>query len=1400
MRTRRRNVGSGAHRIAIRDDNDLGGLKRSPGDGLYRPFMQGAPRRFGRALAVALLLSVALAPLLARPASAFGERAYDANTVIGGGDPFFLVWSGESVAQSFTASESYVLLNLTLRLRNTAGTGNLVNITIRPDAGGVPSAGYLAWSNVQAPGTVGPVNVSLTPSVDLARGVLWWIVATKGGPQNQAYEWHHSGANTYAGGKAMVNTGTGWVNPATATDMWFVTYGREIDANLSVHLTASTARALPKDTVVFTVYVNNTGTLAAPRAWLNDTLPAGLTYVSDTSSSVPALTGFPNYTFANLPNGAHSFAITAQVNVEVAPGTTLTNVAVLVYTNATGIREPPRSAAVSIVIGLQGKSLYFVPESGATKGLTPVPPSGGVSSQVVYTFNKGGASLDFELTAPLARTFRAQNVTVDLYLDSMSHGVKNILMNFTLYDANGSVLSAVAYDQLQVTTDNVAGFQRFTYPFPALDYNFSAGHAIDLRIRNLASSQDNALVATNATATPSQAEILTPTYVRVDALALRDLRGPATVWSPKDSLVVWANVSDPFGATEIAGATINLTDPSGAPVLASAPMAVLRSGPPGWKLYGATEAPPLANGTYAIEVVAEESNGVLAYAVGSAVVRAPAFTSALVPSQPSALSGDTVALNLWYNNTGTGPAGRTWINISLPSQLVFVTSSAESNRTGPTNWTWANLAVGSHLLIIQVMVRSDIPPAPSLTIASTLSFTDEKGFPWPSVSTSAGIVLQGPILSLSFGPSETRIHSNESFVLSTSLRNTGDPAGTVWLNLTWPSSLAYVSDTSGSLGGTSTPVPGGVDIEIAGMGSGAAGTVNVTVRSGSGLPRGLNLTLAAGLAYTNARGAMMPRLAAAASVLVIAPEIVNASIDLLRSVANPGDLVPGTVRFSNVGDETALSLVVTLALSPGLSFVNASLPATVSGSAVLFALSDVRLGAHAFFLNVTVVPGTADRSVLSLLGSLVYTDSMGNPLAPVLPQAAALTVTAPVFRLSASPADPLVEAGTRVTYRIDPDNLGTGAAKDVWLNVTLPTDLVYSSDSSDGQATVAGTHLSWYWPAFGTGSRAFNLTLAADGDVANGTRDGISLTIRFADANGNLGPPVDAAVSVSVVAPTIQVTLQASVASVPDQTTFYYTLRIRNLGATTAKTVWLLDSVDPDLSIISYTSNVEPTGAPNLNWTYAELQPGEEQAITLFVQLGAGVQVGAQVPNFISAVFTNSQGLVLGAVQSNAVVVTAVAPPSPLPYIAGAVFAAGALLAVVVYRRRSSRIEEVFLINSAGLVIDHLSRALVHDKDADIVGGMLTGVQDFAREAFEFRGDEKLQVMEFGDKHVLLVRGRDVYLAAVISGKNFHGVETKLKRTLAHIESEFGPTLAQFNGRVTEIRGVREDLAQRLLR
>src|SRR5256886_8807401 len=237
---------------------------------------------------------------------------------------------------------------------------------------------------------------------------------------------------------------------------------------------------------------------------------------------------------------------------------------------------------------------------GSAQRLDPAKPTGGSGSQFNETLPKDGSTHDFDLDPVLARPFHAFRANATLFLDSATHDVKVLKLNLTLTDWNGVTFIPVAYAEQSVTTNQFPDYEPFPFPFPAFDHTFPAGVRIRLTVRNLGASQANALVAMNSSFAASFVDVRTTTYVRIDQLDMRDAVGPATAWSPKDALVVQANVSDPLGSSEIAGARINLTAPSGAVIANYTAMALFATdpaSPSAWKVFRFTLFPPLAQGS-----------------------------------------------------------------------------------------------------------------------------------------------------------------------------------------------------------------------------------------------------------------------------------------------------------------------------------------------------------------------------------------------------------------------------------------------------------------------------------------------------------------------------------------------------------------------------------------------------------------------------------------------------------------------------------------------------------------------------------------------------------------------------------------------------------------------------------
>ena len=133
--------------------------------------------------------------------------------------------------------------------------------------------------------------------------------------------------------------------------------------------------------LTYTLYFNNTGSDNANYVWVNDTLPAEVSYVSDTSTTSP--TAAPHYwsksifgrncrfIFRNVNPGLHMFQITVQVHSGTPDGTYLLNNVTLDYTDDFGIGMPASTDDALSICGVinvtKSSDLTIIPIGASTK-------------------------------------------------------------------------------------------------------------------------------------------------------------------------------------------------------------------------------------------------------------------------------------------------------------------------------------------------------------------------------------------------------------------------------------------------------------------------------------------------------------------------------------------------------------------------------------------------------------------------------------------------------------------------------------------------------------------------------------------------------------------------------------------------------------------------------------------------------------------------------------------------------------------------------------------------------------------------------------------------------------------------------------------------------------------------
>ena len=131
---------------------------------------------------------------------------------------------------------------------------------------------------------------------------------------------------------------------------------------------------------------------------------------------------------------------------------------------------------------------------------------------------------------------------------------------------------------------------------------------------------------------------------------------------------------------------------------------------------------------------------------------------------------------------------------------------------------------------------------------------------------------------------------------------------------------------------------------------------------------------------------------------------------------------------------------------------------------------------------------------------------------------------------------------------------------------------------------------------------------------------------------------------------------------------------------------------------------------------------------------------------------------------------------------------------VVMLRSLVYRVEQVFLIRYGGLMLLHVSVPGFANKDSDMVAGMLSAIQDFARDSFKTGNDEGLDEFRIGDLQVWIASGRHAYLAAVIRGNPPRELRASMESTIENVHVLRGSALAKFDDDLTELESLRPEL------
>jgi len=380
--------------------------------------------------------------------------------------------------------------------------------------------------------------------------------------------------------------------------------------------------------------------------------------------------------------------------------------------------------------------------------------------------------------------------------------------------------------------------------------------------------------------------------------------------------------------------------------------------------------------------------------------------------------------------------------------------------------------------------------------------------------------------------------------------------------------------------------------------------------------------------------------------------------------------------------------------------------------------------------------------------------------------------------------DTTVELGSTYTYRVIASNaLATGPPEEVEVEFVLPPSAVTGLAASAGDGRI---ELRWEPPESdgGTGITAYfiyrrgpagdfariNWTLMlnyTDGDVVVGTEYSYYVTARN-DRNESVQWAVVSGRAITHPGPVVG--LQAT---------------YREGGV---ELQWLAPSapwgaVPTGYAVLRGTNTTERTVVAEVGLNLSYRDEAVEGGVTYYYWVIARSAIGDGDTGDAVAVPPPS------------------APAVSYVWLAAlvAIVIAVLLAMVIVYRRRARAaagaptvhiVEEVLVVLRDGRLIADSARDEARGRDAEVMTGMLTAIQGFAKDGLERGG--ALESIKYEENSILMVSGTRLYVAAVVYGLPDDALRDVMEETVRQLEATYGEIIDGWDGDLSVFAGVSE--------
>ncbi|MCI0479349.1 DUF11 domain-containing protein, partial [Candidatus Uhrbacteria bacterium] len=277
-------------------------------------------------------------------------------------------------------------------------------------------------------------------------------------------------------------------------------------------------------------------------------------------------------------------------------------------------------------------------------------------------------------------------------------------------------------------------------------------------------------------------------------------------------------------------------------------------------------------------------------------------------------AGATITYTITVTNTGSAPAYDVVVSESFPVDTMFVSIVPGYPVVGLGAWLVGFIdAGGSVTLMISVLV-SAATTENILTNTIFANYTNELGTPQPIISDVWQTVLQGPLMVITKTASISQVNPGQPIIYTITYENVGvDAANDVWIFESYPAGVTYV-------GAVPPPVLGNYGWSLGNIPAGGSGTIIVFVTVNMNFLGTLTDTITC--AYNNTANVPQPTVEASVDVLVVNPLMVIDKVG--PAIAGVGGTISYSIRYENIGTDTAMNVVVMETYPVGTMFLNSN--------------------------------------------------------------------------------------------------------------------------------------------------------------------------------------------------------------------------------------------------------------------------------------------------------------------------------------------------------------------------------------------------------------------------------------------------------------------------------------------